>query len=248
MDGLRVRAVQAVDCATGQQRLFEGDYFFSTAPVPEIIRAFEVEVPPNVLEVADGLIYRDFVAVGLLVRSLKITDDTPQGKRLIRDNWIYIQEPGVLAGRLQIFNNWSPFLAADPSTVWLGLEYFCNQSDEVWRLSDGKMAAFAIEELCKIGIIDSNEVLDWTVLRIEKAYPAYLGTYDRFEEIREYVDRYSNLFLVGRNGMHRYNNQDHSMLTAMLAVDGIIAGNLDRASLWAVNTETAHHEGGEVDA
>jgi protoporphyrinogen oxidase len=246
-DGWRVKAVEAVHCATGRHETFEGDYFFSTAPVQEIMRAFDVAPPDNVLEVSDGLVYRDFITVGLLVRSLRINDDTPQAKRLIRDNWIYIQEPDVRLGRLQIFNNWSPFLVADPANVWLGLEYFCNQSDEIWKLSDSRMAALAVEELSKIGIIDASEVLDSTVLRMEKTYPAYFGTYDRFGEIRDYVDRYANLFLIGRNGMHRYNNQDHSMLTAMLVVDGIIAGKVDKASLWAVNTEADYHEGSEAD-
>ena len=194
------------------------------------------------LEVSDGLVYRDFITVGLLVRSLRINDDTLQGKKLISDNWIYIQEPDVLLGRLQIFNNWSPFMVADPSKVWLGLEYFCNESDEIWNLSDESMVAFASQELSKIGIVDATGVLDSTVLRMEKTYPAYFGTYDRFAEIREHVDRYRNLFLIGRNGMHRYNNQDHSMLTAMMAVDDIIAGKSDKTGLWEVNTELDYHE------
>jgi protoporphyrinogen oxidase len=192
--------------------------------------------------VSDGLVYRDFITVGLLVRSLRINDDTLQGKKLISDNWIYIQEPDVLLGRLQIFNNWSPFMVADPSKVWLGLEYFCNESDEIWNLSDESMVAFASQELSKIGIVDATGVLDSTVLRMEKTYPAYFGTYDRFAEIREHVDRYRNLFLIGRNGMHRYNNQDHSMLTAMMAVDDIIAGKSDKTGLWEVNTELDYHE------
>jgi protoporphyrinogen oxidase len=201
-----------------------------------------VAPPENVREVSEGLVYRDFMTVGLLVRSLKIHDATPQGKKLVRDNWIYIQEPDVQLGRLQIFNNWSPFMVADQSHVWLGLEYFCNQSDELWNLSDEKMTALATEELSRIGIIDAAEVLDSTVLRMEKTYPAYFGTYDRFGEIRQHVDGYENLFLVGRNGMHRYNNQDHSMLTAMMAVDNIIAGRTDKSGLWDVNTEMDYHE------
>jgi protoporphyrinogen oxidase len=180
--------------------------------------------------------------VGLLLRSLKIHDDTPQGKQLIRDNWIYIQEPDVEIGRLQIFNNWSPFMVADTANVWLGLEYFCNETDAIWKLSDEKMVALATAELSKIGIIDATEVLDATVLRMEKTYPAYFGTYDRFAEIRAHVDRYENLYLVGRNGMHRYNNQDHSMLTAMMAVDDIISGKTDKNELWEVNTEMDYHE------
>jgi len=240
-EGWRVKALQATGPG-GQSETFEGDYFFSTAPVQEITRSFDVPPPANVMEVSDGLIYRDFLTVGLLVRKLRIHDDTPQGQRLIKDNWIYIQEPDVLLGRLQVFNNWSPFLVADPSNVWLGLEYFCNQSDEIWNLSDERLIALATEELARIGMVDACQVLDATVLRMEKTYPAYFGTYHRFPEVREYMDRYTNLFLIGRNGMHRYNNQDHSMLTAMIAVDGIVAGRVDRNRLWEVNTETAHHE------
>ena len=241
-DGWRVTAVEAVNAATGATEVFEGDFFFSTAPVQELMRAFDVPPPANVLEVSEGLVYRDFVQVGLLVRSLEIHDGTPQGKKLLTDNWIYIQEPDVLLGRLQIFNNWSPYMVARPDTVWLGLEYFCNQTDPIWTMPKEQMAELAVEELSRIGIIDSREVLDWTVVRVEKTYPAYFGTYGRFAEIREHVDRYANLFLVGRNGMHRYNNQDHSMLTAMMAVDNIIAGNTDKTGLWEVNTEMDYHE------
>jgi protoporphyrinogen oxidase len=241
-DGWKVTALDATNLVTGKKERFEGDYFFSTAPVKEIMRALEPPPPKNVLEVSDGLVYRDFITVGLLVRSLRIKDDTPQGKKLITDNWIYIQEADVLLGRLQIFNNWSPFMVADPANVWLGLEYFCNESDELWKLSNERMIALAKEELSKIGIIDSAQVIDATVLRMEKTYPAYFGTYDRFPEIREHVDRYENLFLIGRNGMHRYNNQDHSMLTAMMAVDNIAAGKTDKAGLWEVNTEMDYHE------
>ncbi len=241
-DGWQVRALQASDSATGRMETFQGEYFFSTAPVQELMGSFDVAPPQNVREVSDGLVYRDFITVGLLVRSLRINDDTPQGKKLISDNWIYIQEPDVLLGRLQIFNNWSPFMVADPANVWLGLEYFCNESDELWNLSDERLVALASQELDKIGIIDATEVLDSTVLRMEKTYPAYLGTYARFNEVREYVDRYSNLFLIGRNGMHRYNNQDHSMLTAMMAVDNIIAGKTDKTGLWEVNVDLDYQE------
>ena len=141
-DGWQVKALETTS-ATGDRKTFEGDYFFSTAPVQEIMRSFDVAPPKNVLEVSDGLVYRDFITVGLLLRSLRINDETPQGKQLIRDNWIYIQEPDVQLGRLQIFNNWSPFMVADPAKVWLGLEYFCNESDEIWNLSDERMVALA---------------------------------------------------------------------------------------------------------
>jgi protoporphyrinogen oxidase len=244
-DGWRVTAVHAVNTGTGLAERFEGDYFFSTAPIQEIMRSFDTAPPRNVLEVSDGLVYRDFITVGLLVNGLRIHDEHPQGKQLIRDNWIYIQEPDVQLGRLQVFNNWSPHLVADSSKVWLGLEYFCNDTDEIWKMSDDRMKALAIDELSRIGIIETGAVLDATVLHMEKTYPAYFGTYDRFGEIREYVDRYENLFLVGRNGMHRYNNQDHSMLTAMTAVDNIIAGVTAKDALWEVNTEMEYHEESE---
>ena len=240
-EGGRVKAVEAVS-ATGERETIQGDYFFSTAPVKDLMRFFDAPPPAEILEVSDGLVYRDFITVGLLARSLKIREDSPEGRRPVSDNWIYIQEPDVTVGRLQIFNNWSPYMVADSSKVWLGLEYFCNEGDELWNLPDERMAALAAEELARIGIIDAADVLDSTVLHMEKAYPAYFGSYERLGEIRDYLDRYENLFLLGRNGMHRYNNQDHSMLTAMTAVDNIIAGVKDKRALWEVNTESEYHE------
>jgi protoporphyrinogen oxidase len=238
--GDRVRAIEAA--GPGGRLTLEGDYFFSTAPVKELMRAFEPPPPANVLEVSDGLVYRDFITVGLLVGKLRINSGTAQGSKLISDNWIYIQEPDVRLGRLQIFNNWSPYMVADPAKVWLGLEYFCNESDELWSHTDEQLVALATEELSRIGIIDEVEVADSTVIRMKKTYPAYFGTYSRFGEIRDYMDRFENLFLIGRNGMHRYNNQDHSMLTAMIAVDSIIAATTDKGPLWEVNTEIDYHE------
>jgi protoporphyrinogen oxidase len=241
-DGNRIRAVGATHIATGQGETFEGDYFFSTAPIRDLLRAFDVPPPAMVREVSEGLVYRDFITVGLLVNRLKIHEDSPQGKRLIADNWIYIQEPDVLVGRVQIFNNWSPYMVADPSKIWLGLEYFCNDTDALWQMPADEIIALAKAELSRIGIIDAVDVLDGTVLKMEKTYPAYFGTYNRFDEIRRFVDRFENLFLIGRNGMHKYNNQDHSMLTAMMAVDNIIAGVVDKSNVWDVNTEQDYHE------
>jgi protoporphyrinogen oxidase len=218
-----------------------GDYFFSTQPVKELIANLEPYAPEEIKHVSDGLMYRDFVTVGVLLTRL----DLPEGvgpTNLVPDNWIYIQERSVKLGRLQIFNNWSPYLVADPNTVWLGMEYFCTEGDELWSKSDEEFFDFAIRELDSIGIIDLKDVLDGTVVRVKKTYPAYFGTYDRFDEIREFVDRYPNLFLLGRNGMHRYNNADHSMLTAMTAVDNIIAGREDKSNIWSVNTESEYHE------
>jgi protoporphyrinogen oxidase len=197
-----------------------------------------------VREIARGLVYRDFIMVGLLLRKLVIRGVARPGlpDGLVPDNWIYVQEPDVRIGRLQIFNNWSPALVRDPDTIWLGLEYFCREGDELWARSDAEFVRFAIDELASIEVIDPADVLDSTILRVPKTYPAYFGTYDRFDELRAYLDRFDNLFLVGRNGMHRYNNQDHSMLTAMTAVDNILAGVTAKDNLWAVNTEPDYHE------
>jgi protoporphyrinogen oxidase len=130
----------------------------------------------------------------------------------------------------------------DPDTVWIGLEYFCTEGDFLWSMTDGDFARFAIEELARIDVIDPADVLDSTVLRMPKAYPAYFGSYDRFDVVREYTDTFANLFLIGRNGMHRYNNADHSMLTAMAAVENIVAGRTDKANIWQVNAEEEYHE------
>jgi len=234
-------AVTGVD-GQGKEARYAGDYFFSTTSVQELVRALRTEVPPNVREISEGLQYRDFITVGLLLSGLKIKDPGNEAGRFVRDNWIYLQDPDVLAGRLQIFNNWSPYLIADPAKVWIGVEYFCYAGDELWRRSDEEMARLAIEELSKIKIIDAAEVLDFTVARMPKTYPAYFGTYERFGELRSYLDGFENIFLIGRNGMHKYNNQDHSMLTAMVAVDNIIAGRKDKANIWEVNTEMDYHE------
>jgi protoporphyrinogen oxidase len=242
VSGEQIVAVAAVDPRSGQTTVYRGDWFFSTMPVKELVRALDVETPAEVRHVSEGLIYRDFITVGLLLKELKVHEDSPQGRQLIRDNWIYIQEPDVQVGRLQIFNNWSPFMVSDRSKVWVGLEYFCYETDALWKMSDQELIALGGEEMEKIGIIDRSAVLDATVIRMPKTYPAYFGTFDRFDEIRRFVDRFPNLFLLGRNGMHRYNNQDHSMLTAMVAVDNIIAGIRDKANVWAVNTEQDYHE------
>lgn len=237
-EGKHVVSIDAVNRA-GERRTFAGDYFFSTMPMRELVEAIDAPVPENVREVSAGLQYRDFITVGLLADLLKVKE--PDGG-LLKDTWIYVQEPDVLLGRLQIFNNWSPYLVADPTKVWIGLEYFCYDTDDLWKMPDEELKKFAIAEVAKIGILNSEDVSDGHVVRVPKTYPAYFGTYERFEELREFVDKFENLFLVGRNGMHKYNNQDHSMLTAMTAVDGILAGNVDKAALWGINTEQEYHE------
>ncbi len=241
-EGSRIVAAEVEDASSGARETITADYFFSTMPVKELMRALDAPVPANVLEVSDGLIYRDFITVGLLLTKLKICDRTPGGARLLADNWIYIQEPDVQVGRMQIFNNWSPYLVADPNNAWIGLEYFCYETDPIWKLPDSEMIDLAKREMSKIGIIEPGDVIDACVIRVPKTYPAYFGAYERFGEIRDYVNRFENLFLIGRNGMHKYNNQDHSMLTAMTAVDNIIEGRTDKTNLWDLNTEMDYHE------
>lgn len=222
------------------RRNIKGDYFFSTMPVSELVEAMGTIVPEPVAKVANGLMYRDFITVGLLVNKLKINN--PDNSGLISDHWIYIQDHGVKLGRLQIFNNWSPAMVANSDNVWIGLEYFCNQGDALWEMADEAFMEFAIEELHRLKIIDQSEVIDQTIVRMPKAYPAYFGTYADFGIIREYTDSIENLFLIGRNGMHKYNNQDHSMLTAIMAVDNIINEVKSKENIWSVNTEEEYHE------
>ncbi len=233
--------ILAVEAQTpeGEIVTVPGDYFFSTMPIRELLNMMDTPVPAEIKAIGDGLVYRDFITVGILADRLLVTeaDGSP-----LKDTWIYIQEPDVLVGRLQIFNNWSPYMVADPSKMWIGLEYFCYETDPLWQMSDAGIARFAIEEVAKIGILNPADVRDSCVFRVPKTYPAYFGTYDRFDEIIEYMQRFENLFLVGRNGMHKYNNQDHSMLTAMTSVDNILSGNMDKRGLWKINTEQEYHE------
>jgi protoporphyrinogen oxidase len=240
-EGFQIRSLQARDLKTGQTHDFEGDFFFSSMPVQELLAKIEGPIPGNVKEISRGLQYRDMLLVSLLLKTLRLKDEKG-GTGLIRDNWIYIQEHDVQMGRLQIANNMSPYLVKDPSQVWVGLEYFCYQGDPVWSQSDGQIAQLGIQEMARIGLIEPGDVLDSLVTRVEKTYPAYFGTYNRFQEIIDYLERFPNLFPIGRNGMHKYNNQDHSMLTAMVAVDNIVGGRKDKSNLWEINTEEEYQE------
>ena len=240
----RIVAVDVRDEATGEVTTREADVIFSTMPVQDLIAAMTPEPPSLVQDVAQGLVYRDFVTVGLLLERLQpARDKKAQGDNgMIADNWIYVQEPDVKVGRLQFFNNWSPYLVADPQRPWVGLEYFCNLGDSLWSRGDAEMIRFATEELVRLDMIDRDGVLDGTVVRMPYTYPAYFGTYDRFPILRDYTDAIENLFLVGRNGMHRYNNQDHAMLTAMAAVENLVEGRLTKDNIWTVNVEQQYHE------
>jgi protoporphyrinogen oxidase len=218
------------------------DYVISTMPVSDLISGMGDSVPQSVKTVAEGLQYRDFVTLGLLYQRMIVGRQDGLNGSMVPDNWIYIQEGDVKVGRIQVFNNWSPYMVKDPGTVWLGLEYFCQEGDALWRLTDNQLIEKGIAELKKIGFCSPDDFLDGTVVRMPKTYPAYFGAFDQFDQIREFTDSITNLFLVGRNGMHRYNNQDHSMLTAMTAVDLIKQESTDKSAIWAVNTEEEYHE------
>jgi protoporphyrinogen oxidase len=243
-DNSKIKEIEVEDVVSSDKFPFTADYYFSTMPIKELIAGIKPLAPSDVLATANGLIYRDFITVGLLLKRLILAGDatTNGSNSIIPDNWIYVQEPELKVGRLQLFNNWSPYMVRDPNTAWIGFEYFCNEGDDLWNKSDRKIADFAISELGKIAAADAKDVIDCTVIRMPKAYPAYFGTYDQFPIIREFTDRFENLFLIGRNGMHRYNNQDHSMLAAMTAVDNIIASDKDKTDLWTINTEQTYHE------
>ncbi len=226
-------------------REFFGDEFFSTMPVRDLVRGMGDAAPADAHRIADGLPYRDYITVGLLVNKLLLENKT-KVKTLtgnVPDCWIYVQEREVKRGRLQICNNWSPYLVKDPeNTVWIGLEYFCNEGDEMWNMGDREFIDFAIKELASIDVINPEDVKDATRIKVKKAYPAYFDTYAEFDTLKDYLSGIDNLWCIGRNGQHRYNNMDHSMLTAVEAVRSISSGTRDKNKVWAVNTEKEYHE------
>jgi protoporphyrinogen oxidase len=239
----KVVAATIEDMATGKTERLTCDYFFSTMPIKHLAGMMTPHPPARVVEVAEGLVYRDFLTVGLLLKKLHVQEKGKQPVAEVPDNWIYIQEGGVRVGRVQIFNNWSPYMVKDwKNTQWIGLEYFVNEGGDLWIKDDKDLIELGITEMEKIGMIKREDILDGCVLRMPKAYPAYIGSYDQLHVVRDFVSKIPNLFLIGRNGMHRYNNQDHSMLTAMLAVDNIIAGVTDTSNLWEVNLDMVYHE------
>jgi protoporphyrinogen oxidase len=229
----KIVSVDVFDENAGAVRSVPCDYLLSSMPVKDLIAMLRPD-DTRIAQIAADLPYRSFMTVGLLLRSMR-------GRPTLADNWIYIQEPDVRIGRLQIFNNWSPALVADPKTIWLGLEYFCAQGDDLWAMEDQQFLDFAIDELEKIGLVERQDVIDGTLVRVPNAYPAYFGTYNQFGDLRAYLDRFSNLYPIGRNGMHRYNNQDHSMLTANAAVDAI-KKNVPKDEIWNINAEESYHE------
>lgn len=245
VSGQKISAVRYTE--NGEEKRLEADYVMSTMPVKNLVEALP-NVPAEVSRIAKGLVYRDFMTVGLLLDSLDIKnpakEGTPESRlKFVADNWIYVQESDVKLGRIQVFNNWSPYLVSDPSKVWIGLEYFVNEGDEMWNMTDRDFIDFAVAELEKIHVAKRSAVKDSVLFRVPKTYPAYFGTYKEFGKIREYIDSLENLFLMGRNGMHKYNNMDHSMLTAMEAVKCIRENSSDKSAIWNVNAEAEYHEG-----
>ncbi|MCI1149995.1 NAD(P)/FAD-dependent oxidoreductase [Stenotrophomonas maltophilia] len=225
-----------VQSGTGEAFKLECSHVVSTMPVRELVSASRASWPEDVAAIADGLQYRDFITVGLLYDA----SDLP---RVLGDNWIYIQEPGVNVGRVQVFNNWSPYMVRDASKVWMGLEFFCRETDPLWNMDDADLQALAQREMLQIGLVTAERAQDAVVIRVPKAYPGYFGeAYAQFDRLRSALDQVQNLFLVGRNGMHRYNNQDHSMLTAKEAADQILSGNVDKSRLWSINVDDEYHE------
>lgn len=249
VEGGKVVAVTIEDMQTGKTERTPCDYFFSTMPIKHLAGMMTPHPPARVVEVAEGLHYRDFLTVGLLLKKLHVQEKGKVPQTDVPDNWIYVQEGGVRVGRVQIFNNWSPYMVKDrKNTMWIGLEYFVNEGGDLWVMEDKDLIALGISEMEKIGMIQASDVLDGCVLRMPKAYPAYIGSYTQLPVVREFVEGISNLFLIGRNGMHRYNNQDHSMLTAMLAVDNILSGRTDKDNLWDVNLDMVYHEEKKAEA
>ena len=239
----KIVAIEAVD-NKGKTSVYEGDIFISTMPVKDLINGMN-DVPEKVEKIANGLMYRDFRVVGVLLNKLKLKNTTAIKtiNNIVPDTWIYVQEREVKLGRVQVFNNWSPYLVEDfKNKVWIGLEYFCNEKDKIWTDSDKTFIDFAIKEADKIGIFDKKDVLDAYTHKVKKAYPAYFGTYNQFDEVKDFVNGIDNLYLVGRNGMHHYNNMDHSTLAAMKTVDYILGECKDREEIWSVNTESDYHE------
>ncbi len=242
-DGKNITAITYTK--DGESITKTGDIFISSMPVSDLISGFE-GCPENIKAIAADLPYRDFVTVGLLLDRLAIKNKTKIKTvgNIIPDCWIYVQDKNVNLGRIQIFNNWSPYMVKDfENTVFVGLEYFCEENDAFWSSEDEKLKDKALSELKKIGVIDADcRAADYHVERVKKAYPAYFDSYDRLPEVIEYLNTFPNLYCVGRNGQHRYNNMDHSMATSFEAVKCILSGSNDKTALWSVNTEKEYHE------
>lgn len=229
--------------AGGKQ--YSADAVFSSMPVKNLVASFYGDNPSEkIKDIASKLPYRDYITVGLLVNKLKIKNNTKIKtlNDLIPDCWLYIQEPQVHLGRLQIFNNWSPYMISDLNKVWIGLEYFASEGDSLWQKNEKDFVQMAVKEVAQIGLIYEEDVLDSICLKVKKAYPAYFGAYENFSTVRDYLDSFENLYCIGRNGQHRYNNMDHSILTGLKAAEVCCDKKLSKDIIWAVNTESEYHE------
>ena len=239
----KIVAVQYME--NNKARVMECDKLISTMPVKDLVAGLNM-VPERVSEIANGLPYRDFVTVGLLLDNLNLKNKTKIKtlNNLVPDCWIYVQDTGVKLGRIQIFNNWSPYMVKDvENTVWIGLEYFCAENDDFWNMTEEECVTFATDELKRMGVIKKDAaILDSHREKIKKAYPAYFDTYSEIDTVIEYLNTIPNLYCIGRNGQHRYNNMDHSMVTAFEAVKNILSGTDDKGNIWSVNTEKEYHE------
>lgn len=232
----------------GNQVTVQGDYVISSMPVKDLVESMN-DVPKQYADIASGLPYRDYMTVGILVPKLNLKNETKIKTlgNIVPDDWVYVHDRNVKMGRFQVYNNWSPYLVKDVEhTVWMGLEYFCNEGDDMWNMKDDEFARMGMEEMVTMGLIDSvDQVMDFHVERVKKAYPAYFDTYAQIDELRDYLNTIPNLFCVGRNGQHRYNNLDHSMCTSFETVKNILSGTTDKSNIWNVNTEKEYHESDE---
>ena len=235
-----IRSVEIKNNITGKSETIEADYVFSTMSIKGLAENLHnMQVPGDVLKIASALEYRDFLIVGILATDLLIKD---KNNMPVTDNWIYIQDKNVKAGRLQLFHNWSPSMINQAGYSWIGVEYFCSTTDTLWQAQDNFVINTAVNEMETIGILKKETVKETVVIRVKKAYPSYYGAFENFAVVKEYFDSIKNLFLIGRNGMHRYNNSDHSMMTAMAAVENIINGTTDKSNIWNINTDDNYHE------
>lgn len=229
----------------GKEVLLKGDYVISSMPVKDLVEGMN-DVPKKYLKIASGLPYRDYMTVGVLINKLNLKNETKIKTlgNIVPDDWVYVHDRKVKMGRFQVYNNWSPYLVKNPEkNVWMGLEYFCNEGDEMWSMTDDEFAKKGIQEMITMGLIDSEKnVLDFHVERVKKAYPAYFDTYSEMDSLRKYLNKIPNLYCVGRNGQHRYNNLDHSMCTSFETVKNIINNVNDKSNIWNVNTEKEFHE------
>lgn len=229
----------------GQEKTWEADIVISSMPLKDLVAGME-EAPKEIVQIAQGLPYRDFVTVGILVNKLNLKNETKLKtlSDIVPDCWIYVQDTGVKLGRIQVFNNWSPYLVEKPDeTVWIGLEYFCTEGDTYWNMSEEEWRNMGTKELVKMGVLSSeSEVLDYHMEKVKKAYPAYFDTYAQIDTLIEYLNGFENLYCVGRNGQHRYNNMDHSMVTSFETVKNILGNKKSKDNIWNVNTEKEYHE------